>query len=197
MGSWKEKNQITIEGNGFYNHLFNQITLAQINGLNYTYVNIGEFETFGVRSQISYSLSYWQFSLGYSELARTNIGQIENQPKVNLSLEINTTITFQSKNKQWRGSLFYKYNGRQTSIVVDDKNQISNTFVSPYQLLDLNFTYITKNKKWQFGSGIKNLYNITTILTSGSTGVHAGGSNNLSIGTGRTLYLRLHYAINS
>jgi len=77
-------------------------------------------------------------------------------------------------------------------VRLDENEQVVEGFVSKYNMLDFNLGKTFFKEVLGISAGVKNLFNVTTIpSTGGSSGTaHSGGTGSVPIGWGRTFFIR-------
>lgn len=179
----------------FYNKTINLISLALVAGTQYTYINIGDYQTKGLQASLSYKYKSLTVNSGFAHIGRHNgqLGQ-NNIPAFTYSPEINGSLEYQIKKANCTFALFGKYNGKMLSYqIVDEK--VSESFIESYKLLDATVTKKLFNKKLSVAVGCKNIFNVTNLRSSMAGGVHSSTSTSTPISTGRNLFTSLTFDI--
>lgn len=186
---------VKTEGTLFLNHLTQMISLAQSSGTMYSYFNIDKFSTAG--AQLSTELAWEKFKIkvAASYIGRSNQLETKNEWQLYWSPEAQTNVVYANYKKNYSFALFYKYTGALPVFVTDASNQIVQSKLQAYHMADFTATKSTKNRKITVGAGVKNLFDVTNILGSSSSGAHSSGSNSVAIGVGRTVFVKLDYNI--
>ncbi len=191
----KSQNIKRIEIGAYYNDISSLITLAQSQGTQFTYINVGKYKTKGIQSDFQFSWEHLKWNIGgicmgfYNDLSDT----IKAISGYNYSLEIRSNFIYDFH--KWKASIaaFYKYIGaRKNFSTLND--EIVETQVADYQTLDLSVTkHLLKNRS-HLTIGCKNLFDIQDITTSGAIGsgsAHTSNIGSVTVNWGRTLFTSL------
>lgn len=196
---WEPK-KITFgfEVSGYYQDISNRISLSQsADGVNYSYFNIDQFYARGIQSLVKVGQKQWNVSAGFNY-----IGTASNYSggRYAYSPELVSTISYQLKNGTTKFSAFYKYTGKVVAYFVNESDaSVTQSFISDYQLLDLQVQQWFLKKTLGISLGGKNLLNVTNINAgSGTTGgAHSSSTGTAPIAWGRSFYLNITYLIKS
>ena len=103
------------------------------------------------------------------------------------------------KNGTTKFSAFYKYTGKVVAYFVNEDASITQSFISDYNLLDLQVQQWFLKKKLGVSLGGKNLLNVTNINAGSGTsgGAHTSTTGTAPIAWGRSFYLNITYLIKS
>jgi outer membrane receptor for ferrienterochelin and colicins len=207
--TWRQAKDhpVTISStlSGFYNEFDNQITTALANDPNdpnlYTYINVDKFKTTGATLENSLAWKNLSVNIGLFYIGRYNrysddpAYKTEDLPGFTWSPEINSNIVYRFPKLGASAGVFYKYTGKTPSYqiaVVNAQQVISLVEVEAYHWADIT---LTKNigKYLVASGGLKNLFDITRIQnTASSGGVHSSGGPILTA-TGRSWFLGLAF----
>ncbi len=177
----------------FYNHINDKITLAQASATQYVYANLDEAISQGFNTQAEYSIAHFKASIGFSLIGNKNtINETESLP-VAYSPQLTSSLTFSFKKAKTNVSFFYKFSGKQPNLVIDENNELQQAYIGSYGLFDF-----TANKKfWKdrinFGLGVKNILDVTNVVTNSSSGSHGGSGGTRPIAPGRVFFLKLGF----
>lgn len=173
----------------FYNDIFDKITLANISGTEYTYVNLDQFKSLGGQVNLAVATNKTRVNIGFSA---TNVVSINNA-ETNQKTDFSYIETQASINQDWRKIKFTlsgKYTGPKSIFSLTD-NQITESKISGFGLVDFQMNRHFMNKRLDLSVGVKNLMNVTNLQsTVVSNGVHTQNTG-LSMGTGRSYFMRL------
>ena len=187
----KDKGVYTSEVNAFYNVVDDLITLAQVSGTRFTYLNIGQYRTLGGSIGAAWDNGHWIISTGaaitgrYDELAEAN-----DEPFL-FAPEARASITKQWLRKGWSGSLFWKWQGRLSNYVSVNDTEIRRSFIDAFHMADVSLTKRLCKNRFAVTTGCKDLFNVQNVNASLSGGAHAGSSSAVPMTTGRTAFIRL------
>ena len=180
------------ELSGFYNDLRNQITLAEINSPEFTYVNVERFRSTGANLRLSWRSERWQVNLGGSYLGLYNrLSVSEDLPTFSFTPEVTGNLQYTLPATATSVSFFYKYQGRLPGFRLDSEGNVQQQFIAPFHLADLTVSQPLWQERITLALGAKNLFNVTNVAAQMAGGAHSSGSNQATIATGRTLFLKL------
>jgi outer membrane receptor for ferrienterochelin and colicins len=188
------KSFVGTELNFFYNNISDIITLAQVAGDLYTYINVDKYITQGAQLVMNYRFYPWlSIRTGGGVTGRYNSLSGEDEPgqKFYYSPDAVMTATYRLLKIEMDFTLDYKYTGRMPQFFVDENGQVNEGYVSAYNSMDFTMQKSFFNNKLTLGGGVKNLFNNTTIpAAGGSGGVHTGGNGDYPVGWGRTVFIQ-------
>ncbi|WP_341906529.1 TonB-dependent receptor plug domain-containing protein [Fluviicola taffensis] len=196
--NWNPKKcSFGFELSGYYQDIHNRISLSQsADGVNYSYFNIDQFYARGIQSLVKVGQKQWNVNLGFNY-----IGTASNYSagRYAYSPELVSNVSYQLKNGTTKFSAFYKYTGKMVAYFVNEDASITQSFISDYNLLDLQVQQWFLKKTLGISLGGKNLLNVTNINAgSGTTGgAHSSSTGTAPIAWGRSFYLNITYLIKS
>ena len=199
---WKNDTKfgnIKIDGGGFFNDVKNLITLAtsENNSKQNTYVNIGEFKTIGAQINTTFNFKPITFKIGLAHIGRyNNLSDKQEISLFNFSPELRSNIIYELKNYPLRFSAFYKYNGQLNGFYMGNNDEILESIIDDYHHLDFNITKGFKEKKIFWTIGAKNIFNVQSVNTTSSSGVHSSNLNSIPISWGRSFFTSLKFKLN-
>ena len=183
----------------FYNELDNLITLAisPNDPQQYTYVNIGEYSTFG--NQLNAGINYKGLSIntGISYIGRFNnlARSYDDVPSYNFSPEYRFNMMYSNSKYNYSAAFFFKYNGRRNGFFISE-DEISESLIEAYNQMDCNVTKKFLNNKITLTLGVKNILNVQDVVsTYGTGGVHSDNSGSISMNWGRSVFCGLKFKI--
>lgn len=189
-----DKGVYTGEVSGFYNVINELITLAQVSGSRYTYVNVGEYRTAGGSIGAGWDNGSWIISAGAAITGRYDeIAAAQGEPYL-FSPEARASFTRQWPDKDWSASVFWKYQGELANYIYVSENEVARGAIAAYQMADASITKRLWNKRLALTLGCKDLFDVQNVNASvpGSTaGVHSDGSSSVPMTTGRTFFARI------
>lgn len=187
----KDKVVYTSEANLFYNDVHELIGLVQIAGASYTYENIGRLRTAGGSIGAGWDNGHWVASTGLSLLGRYDSFATElNEPWL-FTQEVRASLTRQWQRQGWSASVFWKYQGHQTSYVRDETNGIIRGSIAAFQFADVSVSKSLMKRSLGVTVGCKNLLDVTDLNSTMAGGIHNTGSASVPMATGRTFFVRL------
>lgn len=183
---------LKMEVSSFYNKIDNLITLAQGQGTQFTYVNIGKFSTHGIQFSSNISYNHFKFGITTSILGRENVlSQTENVSTYNYSPEVRLNTNYEVK--KWRSfiAIFYKFNGKLSSFALDNNDEIFETYIQSYQIADISIGKHLWKEKITFIIGSKNMFNVKNVNAVATGGAHSNSGGSNLVATGRTYFAKL------
>ena len=182
---------LKMEVSWFYNQIDNLISLAQIQGTQYTYVNIGDFSTHGVQFNTNISYNHFKFGIGATVVGRENVlATTEDISAYNYSPEIKLKANYDLVKWNSFVALFYKFNGKLSSFAIDENDAVYQTYIASYQMADITIGKRFWENKIALSIGAKNVFDIKNVNSVASGGAHSGGGGSSLIATGRTYFFK-------
>ena len=181
---------VTFKLSYFKNFVTNQIQLALVDNKSnlYQYINIGKMNSQGVNSQIEYFYNQLQVKLSSSWISNESLSdEASNWKKWTvIQTGLNLMYTFQKPkvSLQW----FSRYTGKNYGYEESGK-----AFeIAPYFIADMSMSVPLLKEHIMFQAGCKNIFGVTQVLSSASTGsVHSNGNGNLNVSNGRNLFVSI------
>lgn len=194
---WKKENVILkTELSGFYNSIKDRISLASIVGTEFTYVNIGSFQSNGIRLNVGAQRKNLRFNAGTAIIGRAS--DFVSSEVANTFIyypEIQTSTIYTIESSATSVALFYKYQGELPNFSVDSDGNIQQVITEDYHLMDFTITQQFWKKRFAFTVGCKNILDVTQVVSGGSGGgAHSSSGNAVSVGSGRSYFasLKIH-----
>jgi outer membrane receptor for ferrienterochelin and colicins len=180
---------LSLSSGIFYNNVINKIQLVSIGGINneFSYANLGEINTLGGQGGLTYQSKHWDIKIGLSANGlNTQASDVKwnNQLIGSVSYtERFSRIIFNLSNK-WNGAS-YGFNDDLTMFKVEQ-----------YHIGDFSMTKKILRKRFNLTTGIKNLWNITNLQSTGNSALgHSSEFGNIPIGLGRTFYININFVL--
>ncbi len=184
---------VKFEVKTFYNDISNLITLAQIKGASYTYVNIGKYKTEGIQFRTDFTIKNLSLNAGVNYVGRYNdLSTSHSVPSFSFSPEYQGSVSYNWTKYKTRFNLFYKFNGKLPAYLLDNQNVVIQN-IGSYHWADASVTK-TFYKNLSIGTGVKNIFNIQDITNSTGTGFHQA-DNKMPIGAGRFYFFSVNYLL--
>ncbi|MBL7950598.1 MAG: TonB-dependent receptor [Flavobacteriales bacterium] len=187
----KDKGVYTSEVSVFYNVVDDLISLAQITGTRYSYINVGEYRTAGGSMGAGWDNGHWVISCGaaltgrYDELAAATNGPFL------FTSEVRASITKQWLRKGWSGSVFWKWQDRLANYAILADGNVGRSFIGSFHMADASLTKRLWSGRLALTGGCKNLLDVQSLNASLSGGAHNAGSASVPMSTGRLAFLRV------
>ncbi|MCK4748787.1 MAG: TonB-dependent receptor, partial [Bacteroidales bacterium] len=180
----------------FYNMINDRISLIQVdpdNPLHYKNANTDHFESVGGDLSVGvHPLRYLSLDAGISYIGRKDsyykteefIYSTSAIGNINLKLWKNRIST----------SLFYKYSGKYPVHIYISDEEIALNYIESFHNMDLNMSVKLFRQQIRLSTGIKNLFDNTSLTGIGGSSGHGGGDGVSSlVGWGRTYFLGINY----
>ncbi len=192
---------VKVELNNFYNTISNRIQLvsASDNATNYTYRNIGTFKTFGSTLSSDMAIHHLKLSIGigYNALYNNVSEYVNTVSRFSFSPELRSSVLYEFKKQELAIGLLYKYTGRSVGFMLGEDDEVVQSTLDDYHILDVSLTKKFHQGRYALGIGSKNLLNVTNINRTGTSGgVHSGGASAQPLSMGRTYFLKLDINLN-
>ena len=172
------------------------LAISETNNQQYTYVNIGVFKTIGAQFNTALNFKSLKFKIGYAHVGRyNNLNMDNNIPLFNFSPEFQSNLIYKIEKYQWKLAFFYKYSGKLNGYYINNNNDISQSIINDYHNFDFNITKNFKNEKILWTIGAKNIFNVQSVTSNISGGVHSNSSSSIPINWGRSLFTSLKFVI--
>lgn len=199
----KKDYAFVFEPSGFYNNIYNRITLVFL-GQNlsggapiYRNENIGRFESVGGQMNLGFNYKIFQLQAGYAYIGvkSHNISSANGDNRFMFTPEYRLNLSYNVKKWDLSVSTFVKHTATQPFLYADAENNIRQGSIAPFTSFDVNITKMFFKKSLQIGLFGKNLLNITNVLQSGTpnSGAHQGNSGFSPVNWGRTFAISIRY----
>lgn len=175
----------------FYNDIDDKITLAGIQGIEYTYVNLDKFRSTGGNVRLGIAGNKTKYNLGYSATFVTSYSNVEDGKKSSFNYsEFNGNISHTIG--KFVFNYFAKYNGPRTVFNIDLENgEVTESRINSYVLSDFQVGSNFYAKRIQVNIGAKNIFNVRNVNNELQTGsVHTSAPADLAVGTGRSYFIK-------
>ncbi len=193
-----QKVYVKTEVSGFYNHISDMIRLVlkdpAIN--EYKNVNIAEFRTHGMNLSSTIKYKNISGSLGYSLTG--SYGQLNDSvyyPNYAYANEFKANATYSIPKTKTDFNIFCKYNGVMPGFALDANNNLYQTFMGAFTMLDASITQKFFKGIFSLTVGAKNLTNVTSIAYNTGASAHSSGSGNLPTAMGRYYFTSIRINI--
>ncbi|PWL32478.1 MAG: hypothetical protein DCO96_02745 [Fluviicola sp. XM-24bin1] len=190
-----EKWSLKSELLGFYNTISNRISLAAVDATQFSYVNIGSFQSTGIRASFQFRRDQLSVNaaIGWIGTA-SDVFSDALRNEFLFSREVQGSLMYGIQKTKTSLGIFYKYQGQLPQFILDDDGNVAQGFTADFHTLDFSVTQKFWNESFHLTLGVKNLFDITNVATNvGTGGVHSSGANAIAIGTGRSYFTSLQY----
>jgi outer membrane receptor for ferrienterochelin and colicins len=193
-----DKNFVSLQLNSYYNTFRNLITLAAINTVEYTYVNIGKSESRGLNFEAKYERGRLETAYQGALISASN-----NNPDLPVTSYFNTFNHFMRgsfkflKRKNLGLNLYVNNFGKSPSLAYVNEEAVV-VYTQNYWMIDITTSYDLRirNNELRLTAGLKNLNNITNLRSGlSNSGAHQSSTGQRIISSGRTVFLSLEYTL--
>ena len=190
------KNKLTFS----YININDRIELVTINQtpLQLQYNNIDTFSSKGIALENEFFCKKVQFNLGASYFNITRVldydtGETSNKQG---NFQLNSNFSYEIPVIKTSVTAYYKYIGKTNRFIQVD-GFFENQKINPYSWFDFTTSKKFSKNKIAITFGVRNLFDVTDINTNAVTGgTHSGTNSTISLGYGRSYFLKLAYNIN-
>jgi len=187
----------------FSNNIENLITLAQLpNFAEYTYFNLGKYKTRGVSASLNLLSEKINISLSASNIGRYNSlseneisDEKHNVLEFSYSSSYNASVNYTFPRYYLSTIIYYNFIGKLPLFYQDSNNEIIESEIASYSLLDFVLKKSFFSGKINLSLGMKNLFDVQEISSLSSSGAHSSSSNSQSVGYGRTFFTSLNFRL--
>ena len=187
----KDKGVYTSEITAFHNHIDDLITLAQVSGSRYSYVNVGRYRTMGGTVGAGWDNGHWVISCGAAVTGRHDaLADATQSPNLYTS-ELRASLTKQWLRMGWSGSIFWKWQDRLANYSLQEDGTLGRSFIGAFHMADASLTKRIWGDRIALTGGCKNLFDVKDLNATMSTGAHSGGGTSVPMATGRVAFVRI------
>lgn len=179
------------------------ILLPDSDPITYQYSNIDSYKNYRISSENSFQYQNFKFNLGLSFLGISKILDSSANSKDDYlnSFQFNSNIIYSIPKYNMSCSIFFKSVGEEPQFVQktneDNEEEYQIETTDGYQLLDATVKKIFKNKVIETTFGIRNIFDISTVnTTSTSGGAHTDAPTSVPRAYGRSYFLKITYNLN-
>ena len=190
------KNKLTFS----YINVNDRIELVTINQtpLQLQYNNIDTFSSKGIALENEFFYKKIQFNVGASYFNIKRVLDYDTRETSNkqANFQLNSNVSYEIPVVKTSVTAYYKYIGKTNRFIQVD-GFFENQKINPYSWFDLTVSKQFLKNKTAITLGVRNLFDVTEIRTNAVTGgAHSGTNNTISLGYGRSYFLKLAYNIN-
>ncbi|MDR2927909.1 MAG: TonB-dependent receptor [Cytophagaceae bacterium] len=200
-----EKIRLTSTLSGFYNDYKNQIRLVTSGEVSndQMYHNIDKYKTVGLTWENTLVWDNFTAEVAFSHIGRYNkLYDVEEyasekQDKMRYSPELSASLSYKW-DKIATFNLFYKYTGKRSEYTEYTANNSTSLVFgkrASYHWTDLTVSRPIGNML-QVAAGVRNLFNVTRIDNTISSGLMSSASNETLIACGRSYFVGLTFNLN-
>lgn len=171
----------------YFNAVKDLIKLAETGNRMYTYWNIESYMTLGTLLDLEYS--YGDFKV------KASWGNSGQRKDANMNFDYSPEVSLQASYLIPKAlvtiSVFNKFNGQQTTYVLDEVATVFEKATEAYNMLDISLNRHFWNKRISLTAGVKNIMNVNNVTSMGGGGIHSGPGDTVSIAWGRSFFASL------
>jgi outer membrane receptor for ferrienterochelin and colicins len=194
------KQYFKLQPKVFFNDIENMITLAMVeetedgNDL-YTNINRGEYKTIGFDVTAQYLRKNFSYSGTFAYIGRPNFYSEISGEDYNFSPEFGSNFEYTFSSIGLKTALYYKYRGESPIFYQGADGNVIEVLTEDYHMADLTLSK-TFFEDYSINFGVKNLFDVTDILSYSSGGAHSGGGASSSpVAWGRSVFVSLKLLI--
>jgi outer membrane receptor for ferrienterochelin and colicins len=200
--SWFAKGHSAFSVGTFYNTIANMIGYGQKpgNSLVTTYLNIDRFKTTGVTATQTIYTKQFEYGWGTGITGRYNqlSEDFATVPSFVWSPEVNGSLVYRSGSNRLQAALYYKFTGRTPfyQLVSNENGELVPRLatVGSFHWADVTFSH-QLGRYFLLSAGIRNLFNVVAVNSTGIGGGAHSSSGPRPIGNGRSYFLGISYSL--
>lgn len=201
----EKSHQLANATNVYYNKINNKIELLYDpdDPTSAVYFNVpaGAMISKGFSSNFTYKL-HPRLTIN-TGVFHNQLSSIINTSEFTKNTDYTANMKYKNVKYRFEFSLYYKYTDRYSRYVgsmdmdTGEIYDVSLSYLDAYHNMDATVTVPLYNGAVRVTTGVKNIFDNKSITSSGSGGVHTGGSNGSALlNWGRTYFLKVSYAFN-
>ncbi len=199
-GKIRLKNKLSFNYLGLKDRI--ELIVIEQSPLKFQYSNIDSYRTLGVFTENEIYYENFSGKLGVSVQGESKVIEASNADNdflFNLQLNANLGYTVPKWNTTF--SAFFKYTGEQQQFVEKTNTEGEQVFVAGktdgYSWMDATISKSFFKNAFETTLGCRNLFDVTALNSSAfNGGAHNGAANQISLGYGRSYFLKLAYNLN-
>lgn len=191
-GKWR------AEAGGFYNDIEDLITLAQVDGTLYSYINIGRYRTTGGNMGAGWESERWSFTVGGNLTGRSDdLASVQSDPWL-WAHEMRANVSRAWEKQGWSAQVFYKYQGELQNYAYRSDGTVGRSTIGAFSIADASVTKQLFGRRVGLTVGCKNVFDVQNInaTMAVSDGAHGGAGTSMPMMTGRLWFARVVLALN-
>jgi outer membrane receptor for ferrienterochelin and colicins len=192
------KHNMEFSSDLFYTSIQNKIDFLfnSDNALWAQYYNINDFRSKGAEFSIKY-LFHPRFILKTGVIFN-GISALSDDPNFTYNTDYTASFNYKNLKYGFQLSTYYKFTGKKTFYkgnfdLNEGVTQITKAFIDDYHNLDIIASAPLLKNRLLVTTGVKNLLNNITVMSTGSLTVHGSGDGSLPVGWGRSYFVKLGY----
>ncbi|XCF06653.1 TonB-dependent receptor plug domain-containing protein [Tamlana crocina] len=190
-------NKLTLSYTGL-NDKINMILVNQ-SPMQFQFNNIDDFSSLNIALENGFYFNNFTLNLGASYFGtnRTIDYEAEETSNRQNNFQINTNFSYNIPKINAIVTAYYKHIGETNRFIQDSDGFFQTQTIDPYSWMDINLRKFFFEKQFEATFGVKNVLDTATVSTNAvSGGAHSGSSSSITMGYGRSYFLKLAYNIN-
>ncbi len=190
---------LNISCSQYYNSVDNLITLQSIsNTTSYSYFNVDDSKSTGGDFNVDYSFkNKIKINMGYGLTGRCNTyGDASVDGKFKWTHEFFCGVKLVEPFTSLVFKADYKYNGELPYYYSDDNEVIQEGLQEAYQTLNASLKRNCLKGRLNIVAGAKNLFDVTSVMTSGSSSTAHSSGSDVPISYGRSYFISATFKFN-
>lgn len=182
---------LRIEPSVFFNDITNMITLSQVRGQLYSYVNVGRFRSVGGVVDATWITTSLEVAAGASVTWRSRLATADAAvSSLAAATEARLRLQWATPVEHVRLSAFYKFTGPLPILTADAAGQTTEGRVDGWHSLDATIGYADPALPVDVSLGLRNLFDVRNIAATIAAGTaHSSSGGSQAVATGRTVSL--------
>ncbi len=194
----KNKHNLLLRLNFYFNKIKQKIVLAQLDQLQYQYINLESYSVFGLNQKFEFAYKNITISNDYNLGFWNNIDSEQPEiPTHSLVVDNMLNINYELLWNKVNVSLTHRYAGKVPRYFLEN-NQLNQSVASPYQFIDFYTNVLFLNGNLSIKGGVQNILNIqyNNVNNLSSNSNHSSDiSSSQLVARGRTFHLGIRYII--
>lgn len=188
----RENGRWGAELSGSYDDVRDMIVLAQVDGMAYTYANVGAVRTGGLALSATWGNEAWRLEAGTAAYGRDDAGSAAGWL---WSGEGRMSATRDWVERGWSAQVYYRYQGTSQGYAFGVDGSATPTTIAGFHAADASVAKHLWQRRLRLAVGCKNLFDVRDVAVSSTGGVHADGSASTPMMTGRSFFFQLDLAL--
>ncbi|WP_157841076.1 TonB-dependent receptor plug domain-containing protein [Neotamlana nanhaiensis] len=167
--------------------------------LQFQFNNIDDFSSLNLSLENSFYFNNLSLGFGasYFGINRTIDYDTNETSDRQDNFQVNANATYTIPKADAIVTAYFKHIGETNRFVQNGDGSFQTQTINPYSWLDVNLRKFFCKKQFEATFGVRNLLDTATVNTNAvSGGAHSGTSSNITLGYGRSYFLKLAYNLN-
>lgn len=182
-------------------------TMIEFSPLIYRYINVQKFKSISLSAENQIGFKNFNLNLGATLLGSKSTiydpdetVESEESDKFLYSVQLNSAVNYQIIPLDLSFALNYKYNGKEEAFqrdkVTDGSFMVTKIITDPYHWLDFSMKKQFFKRQTELTIGARNLLDVKKLNTTATTSHGSEPSNTLTMGYGRSYFIKLKHQFN-